>query len=263
MSDTSEKNMTLSGHLRELRNRIVICLICFVVAFLVGLNFAPQIVEMMTAMGEEYGYVYVFIAPQELLMQYFSVALLAALCIALPVIVYNVWAFIRPGLRKNENLLFLSALFCGLICFIIGILFAYKIMMPFMLYFLIHLSEGSEISASISVQSYLTFVFSIFIIFGFIFELPVLSCILTQLGFLKTSWMKKGRKLIIVCIFLVAAVVTPPDIVSQVMVAIPMIGLYELSILLCTFLENLKKKRREESIEQEETESENDSQNPS
>lgn len=246
MSNTSEKNMTLSGHLRELRNRIVICLICFIVSFLVGLHFAPNIVEMLTAMGEVYGYVYVFIAPQELLMQYFSVALLAALCIMFPLIAYHIWAFVRPGLRKNENILFLSALFCGLICFIIGIFFAYKIMMPFMLYFLIHLSEGSEITASISVQSYLTFVFSIFIIFGLIFELPVLSAILTQLGFLKTKWMKKGRKLIIVLIFLIAAIVTPPDVVSQIMVAIPMIGLYELSIILCTFLEKIKKKHREE-----------------
>lgn len=249
MSSASEKNLTVSGHLRELRNRIVISLICFIVAFLAGLQLAPDIVELLTAMGEAYGYVYVFIAPQELLMQYFSVALIAALCISMPVIVYHIWAFMRPGLRKNENVLLISALFCGLICFLVGVFFAYKIMMPFMLYFLIHLSEGSEIAASISVESYLTFVLSIFVIFGLIFELPVLAAILTQLGFLKTSWMRKGRRLIIVAIFLIAAIVTPPDIVSQVMVAIPMIGLYELSIILCSLLEKTKKKKAEEEAE--------------
>lgn len=242
--------MTLSGHLRELRNRLVICIICLFVSFFVGLHFAPNIVEILTDIGEAYGYSYVFLAPQELLMQYFSVALIAAVCIMFPVVAYHIWAFIRPGLKKNENVLFLAALFFGLICFVIGVFFAYKIMMPFMLYFLINLSEGSEIAASISVQSYLNFVFSIFIIFGLIFELPILSVLLTQLGLLKVEWMKKSRKVIIIVIFFVAAVVTPPDVVSQIMVAIPILVLYELSILICTGLDKLRRRRKKAEEEE-------------
>lgn len=183
-------------------------------------------------------------------MQYFSVALIAAVCIMFPVVAYHIWAFIRPGLKKNENVLFLAALFFGLICFVIGVFFAYKIMMPFMLYFLINLSEGSEIAASISVQSYLNFVFSIFIIFGLIFELPILSVLLTQLGLLKVEWMKKSRKVIIIVIFFVAAVVTPPDVVSQIMVAIPILVLYELSILICTGLDKLRRRRKKAEEEE-------------
>lgn len=252
MSSQKEKNMTLSGHLRELRNRLIICLACLVLSFLVGLHFAPDIVTFLTDLGKVHGYTYVYIAPQELLMQYFSVALLVGVCITLPLILYHIWAFIQPGLKKNENVLFMSALIFGLICFVVGIIFAYKIMLPFMLYFLIDISKGSGITASISVQNYLTFLLTIFLIFGIVFELPVVSVLLTQMGLLKVKWMRKGRRFIIVLIFFVAAIITPPDIVSQIMVAIPMIGLYELSILISALLLRLRRKKGDES-EPEET----------
>jgi sec-independent protein translocase protein TatC len=239
--------MSLAGHLRELRNRVVICVVCLIVFFLVGLHYAPDFVNLLTGIGKTYGYEYVYISPQELLMQYFSVALLLSVIITLPVILYHIWAFIQPGLRKNENSLFLAALFFGLICFCLGIIFAYKIMLPFMLRFLINVSIGSDVTASISVQNYVTFLLTIFMIFGVVFELPVVSVLLTQMGLLKVSWMKKGTKVVIVIIFLVAAFITPPDIVSQVMVAIPMIGLYELSIIISSILLKLRRKKPEDA----------------
>lgn len=251
MGRQKEKNMTLSGHLRELRNRLVVCLVCLIISFLVGLHFAPQLVDFLTDIGKTYGYTYVYIAPQELLMEYFSVALIAGVCVTLPLILYNIWAFVQPGLKKNENMLFLSAMFFGLICFIIGIIFAYRIMLPFMLYFLIDISKGSGITPSISVQNYLTFLLTIFMIFGIVFELPVVSVLLTQMGLLKIKWMKQGRRFIIVVIFFVAAVITPPDIVSQIMVAIPMIGLYELSIIISSLLLRLRRKKKDNRAEEE------------
>ena len=236
------QTMTLTGHLRELRNRLVICIVCLIASSLAGLHYAPNLVDMLTDIGKEYGYTYVFIAPQELLMQYFSIALLAGVCVTFPMILYHIWAFVQPGLQKNENVLFLSAIFFGLICFIGGIVFAYKIMLPFMLHFLIGISAGSEITASISVQNYITFLLTIFMIFGIVFELPVISVLLTQMRLLKVEWMKKGRRVIVIAIFVVAALITPPDIVSQVMVAIPMVGLYEISIIICSILMKFRKK---------------------
>ncbi len=111
-----------------------------------------------------------------------------------------------------------------------------------MLHFLIGISAGSEITASISVQNYITFLLTIFMIFGIVFELPVISVLLTQMRLLKVEWMKKGRRVIIIVIFVVAALITPPDIVSQVMVAIPMVGLYEISIIICSILMKFRKK---------------------
>ena len=237
----SDGTMSLSGHLRELRNRIVVCVACLVVFFLLGLHFAPDLVDLLTGIGKQYGYEYVYIAPQELLLQYFSISLVTGVCLTLPVILYQVWAFIQPGLKKNENRLFLAAMLTGLFFFILGVLFAFKIMLPFMLNFLITLSKGSDITASVSVANYISFLLTIFLVMGLVFELPVVAVVLTQLGLVKVEWMAKARKFVIVGIFFVAAVITPPDIVSQVMVAVPMLGLYELSIIVCRFLQNRKK----------------------
>ncbi|MCD7883223.1 MAG: twin-arginine translocase subunit TatC [Lachnospiraceae bacterium] len=241
----AEKNgvMPLSGHLRELRNRLGICIVALVAAFLIALYFSQDLISFLTDMGAVYGYEFIYISPQELLMQQFSIALVAAVCLCLPLILYHLWAFIQPGLKADENVLFLAALFSGLLFFVIGILFAYKVMLPFMLKFLIDISSGSGITASISVEKYLNFLLTIFLVFGIIFELPVVSVLLTQMGLLKVEWMKKGFKLAIVVIFFIAAVVTPPDIVSQTMVALPMLLLYQFSILLSSLLLRLHRKK--------------------
>lgn len=253
-SDNREKEMSLSGHLREMRNRILVCLILLVAAMLVSLNFAPKLITLLLDIGKNYGYNFIYISPQELLLQYFSVSLIASACVVLPVLFYQIWAFIRPGLKKGENLFFLFAMVFGLICFCTGIYFAYRIMLPFMLRFLISLSTGSGVQASISVQNYLTFLMTIFMVFGLVFELPMVSILLTQMGLLKVEWMKKGRRAVIVVIFVLAAFITPPDIVSQVMVAVPMMFLYELSIILCTVFQKFRRKKREEEEESEEFE---------
>ena len=217
--DEAEENgeMSLSGHLRELRNRILVYVIALVAALLAGLHYAPDIVEKFLNIGAGYDYHFVYIAPQELMIQYFFVAFVFGICITFPILVYQVWAFIRPGLKKSENTLFLFAILCGLLCFCAGAAFAYKVMLPFMLYFFV----------------------TVLIIFGIVFELPVVSVILNFLGLLKVQWMKSGRRVVIVLIFVVAALITPPDIVSQTLVALPMIVLYEISIILCTFCQKV------------------------
>ncbi len=228
--------MSLSGHLRELRNRLLICLVLLFTAVGVGLHFAPLIVEKLLSMGEACGYSFVYIAPQELLMQYFSVALVLGVVVAFPVICYETWAFVSPGLKRNENRIFLFAMVFGLVCFCVGVAFAYKVMLPFMLEFLITLGVESTALATISVANYMTFFTTMFLIFGIMFELPMLSLLLNRAGLIKVIWMRKGRKVVTVAIFVISAVITPPDIVSQIMVAIPMLALYELSIVLCRLL---------------------------
>lgn len=225
-------SMPLTGHLTEMRNRLIACVVVFIAASLIFLSQAERLMSLLTDMGRAYGYVYVFLAPQELLMQYFKVSLIASVCITLPLILYEVWAFARPGLSRRENFATVFALVFGLLCFAAGVLFAYKITLPFMLQFLIKLNTTGDIAASISVESYINFLLTVFIIFGCVFEMPLLSVILSRLGILTPKLMRKIRSGVIVAIFVIAAIITPPDIFSQVMVAIPMVGLYELSILL-------------------------------
>ena len=112
-----------------------------------------------------------------------------------------------------------------------------------------------DVSASISIQQYISFLLTLFVIFGLVFELPVISVLLTGLGLIKAEWLVKGRKVMIVIIFVMAAIITPPDVVSQIMVAVPMIGLYELSILLSRLIGNRRKEKEDEEDTDEDEES--------
>ena len=225
-------SMSLSGHLRELRNRILICVILLVVVFGICLSFAPRLVTLLTDMGRRYDYVYVYIAPQELFLVYMNVALVGAVVVCFPVLAYQVYAFCSPGLSGKERGYISGALIAGGLCFLVGVAFAYFISLPFMLRFLIQFTGEVDVSASISIQQYVSFLLTVFVIFGLVFELPVVSVLLTGLGLVKAEWLVKGRKVMIVIIFVLAAIITPPDIVSQIMVAIPMLALYEISIAL-------------------------------
>ncbi|MCD8340796.1 MAG: twin-arginine translocase subunit TatC [Clostridiales bacterium] len=233
--------MSLGGHLKELRSRILVCIVCLVVGVLVCLAFAPEIVEQLTDLGKGYGYQYVYIAPQELLMVQLSVAAIGGLVICSPVLLYELYAFCAPGLKRTERLTFALAVVCGVACFCVGVLFAYEVTVPFMLYFLINLSVGTDVTSAVSIQSYVNFLLTVFVIFGVVFEMPVLSVLLTRLGVLKPEWLAKSRKVLIVVIFFVAALITPPDILSQVMVALPMMALFELSIFLCKLVSRGRK----------------------
>ena len=124
---TSDGSMSPSGHLRELRNRILVCLVLLVIAFGACLSMAPRIVTMLTDMGEKYSYVYVYIAPQELFLVYMNVALVAAVAICAPIFVYEIYAFCSPGLSQRESTYILGSLVAGGVCFLVGIAFAYLI----------------------------------------------------------------------------------------------------------------------------------------
>jgi len=233
--------MSLSGHLRELRNRILVCVILLVVTFGLCLSVAPQIVTLLTDMGKRYNYVYVYIAPQELFLVYMNVALVGAVVVCFPVLAYQVYAFCSPGLSGKERAYISGSLVAGALCFLLGVAFAYFISLPFMLRFLIQFTGEVDVSASISIQQYVSFLLTVFVIFGLVFELPVVSVLLTGLGLVKAEWLVKGRKVMIVVIFVLAAIITPPDIVSQVMVAVPMLLLYEVSIFLSRAVGKMKK----------------------
>ena len=238
-------SMSLSGHLRELRNRILICVILLVVVFGICLSFAPQIVTLLTDMGQRYNYVYVYIAPQELFLVYMNVALVGAVVVCFPVLAYQIYAFCSPGLSGKERGYISGSLIAGGLCFLAGVAFAYFISLPFMLRFLIQFTGQVDVTASISIQQYVSFLLTVFVIFGLVFELPVVSVLLTGLGLVRAEWLVKGRKVMIVIIFVLAAIITPPDIVSQVMVAVPMLALYEISIVLSRVVGKAKKSTAE------------------
>ena len=248
MKKKKDDQMNLTGHLRELRNRVVVSLAALVVSFLVIFQYADNIVEHLTGLGTEYGYEFVFIAPQELFLQYMKVGLIGAVCIASPILLFEIAKFIAPGLKKNESVAMFASMIFGLVFFLIGVVFAYKITIPFMLRFFVTVNTTTTIKASISVANYIGMLITVFVVFGAVFELPVVSVVLTQLGILRPEWMIKARPAAIVVIFIIAAVITPPDIVSQLLIAGPMMILYQISIYLCKFFRK-KKVKADESEE--------------
>ena len=126
----SAGSMSLSGHLKELRNRILVCLLALAVCFALCLAFAPQLVTLLTDMGERYSYLFVYIAPQELLLVYLNVALLGAVVLCFPLLAYEAYAFCLPGLNRKEQVFTLGALIAGAVCFLLGVAFAYWISLP-------------------------------------------------------------------------------------------------------------------------------------
>lgn len=243
-------SMSLSGHLKEMRNRLVVVLVILLVGAVACFALGPQIILILQSMGTQYDFQ--AIKPQESLMAQFSLSLLGAAVLAAPVAAYEIYAFMSPGLKKKERTFIILALIFGFIFFCVGVFFAYKVMLPFMLRFLNEVSENMHVKQTISIQEYISFVLLIFTIFGVVFEMPVISVLLTMMGIIRPEWMVKARKAVIVLMFVMAALITPPDIVSQIMVAFPMIFLYELSILLSRFFFKFKKEKAQEEEDEEE-----------
>ena len=243
----AEGNMTLGGHLKELRNRVVFCAVVYAVAFLGFLAIADQLINILTAMAAG-SFEFISIDPQEKLIQYFRVALIAALIVDIPFIAYHIYAFAKPGLKKTESFFFGLVLVMGLGLFVVGVLFAYLVSLPFMLNFMATLEGADYIVQTTSIASYISFCITIFLIFGAVFEMPLVVVVLSRMGIVSPTLMRKARGVMIVLIFFVAAVITPPDVVSQTMVDLPMWILYVSSTLLCKIFS----KKHEEAEEEDE-----------
>jgi sec-independent protein translocase protein TatC len=228
-----EGEQTLLSHLIELRTRLLRAVLAVLAVFLAMMPFANRlyaaIAEPMIAKlpaGASMIAVDVaspFFAPIKL-------AFVAAVTIAMPVILYQAWAFVAPGLYQHERRLALPILMAATSLFYIGAAFAYFLVLPAVFTFLTAVSpEGVQVAPDIS--AYLDFVLVVFLAFGFSFEVPVAVVILGLLRWVTVEQFREARPYVIVGAFVVAAIITPPDVISQLMLAIPMALLYEIGII--------------------------------
>ncbi len=228
-----EAEQTLLSHLIELRSRLLRAVLAVLAVFLLLMPFANRlyaaIAEPMIARlpaGASMIAVDVaspFFAPIKL-------AFVAAITIAMPAILYQAWAFVAPGLYQHERRLALPILVAATALFYIGAAFAYFLVLPAVFTFLTAVSpEGVQVAPDIS--AYLNFVLVVFLAFGFSFEVPVAVVILGLLRWVSVEQLREARPYVIVGAFVVAAIITPPDVISQLMLAIPMALLYELGII--------------------------------
>ena len=220
--------MTVAGHLKELRSRIFKSVLAFVVLSVLCFVFIQYFVDAVLALSPSFDFVY--LSPSELLTSYMKLSLILGLVFASPIILWEIWAFVRPGLTRQEASSVRSAVIAGFVFFLLGMVFCYFLILPLTLEFLYNFNGSVDIAANISFSYYMNFILGMLVAFGAVFEMPVLSYLLSRLGVLKPQALIKARKYAILIVFLIAAIITPPDVVSQIMTAIPMLALYELSI---------------------------------
>ncbi len=225
--------MTFLEHLEDLRWKLIYSVITLFFTTALALWQSDWIIEFLkypiTRMDQVPRIIY--LKPTGMISIRINTGLVAGIILGLPVIFYQMWGFIAPGLYKREKKLIVALTLATLICFLCGFFFAYFIILPIGLQFL--LSIGVEgIDPQLDIGEYIGFVLQMVLIFGIVFELPIVVYTLNRLGILHIGILKKIRPYAIVTIFIISAILTPPDVVSQILMAIPLILLYELSILL-------------------------------
>ena len=228
------KKMTLMEHFSELRRRFLWCIFIFLCAFVFGWYVSPWVQKFLTLpLLQVWNGNLLYAGITDGLMIRLSLALTVALVITLPVVLWHVWAFIEPGLKKKENNFIWPRLIASRVLFLIGAAFAFYIWFPFVFGFFIELNQSSPVPAIIlpTMRDYLTFSIGLLKVFGIAFQLPIIMILLNRIGVLRRSAVVAARRYAIILVVVAAAVLTPPDIVSQILLALPMWGLFELSIL--------------------------------
>jgi sec-independent protein translocase protein TatC len=236
----SDYKMPFTKHLEELRKRLIICSIAVAVGFLISYAFKEKIFEVLMkpwieALPKTQTVKLIYTAPHEAFFTYMKVSFMAGIGLATPVILFQFWRFIAPGLFEHERRYVLPVVFFSSIFFLGGALFGYFFVFPVGFQFFTSFASD-YISPMISTKEFLTFTNRMLLGFGLIFELPIFAFFLAKLGLISSKFLKRQRRIAIVVIFIVAAALTPgPDVFSQLMMAAPLLVLYEVSIWIVHF----------------------------
>ena len=233
MDKFSKDNDTLVGHLTELRTRIIRSLLAVGIFSLIAWNFSDFFFAIIRKPILPYlpqgGLI--FTAPMDKFMAHLKISILTGVILACPVWIHQSWMFIAPGLYKNEKKFGYYFISFGTFLFLTGVFFVYFIVYPMAFEFLLNFG-GSVDSAMITINDYLSFFIKTTLVFGLAFELPLILTILGLLGVVNRSLLVKFRRYAVVLICILSAFITPPDVISMVLLVLPLYGLYELSILL-------------------------------
>lgn len=248
----SEEQLPITKHLEELRKRLMIAAGAWLVAFLACYGFAEQLFQFISEPVRSTlpeGSSLVFISATEPFFTYLKIGALAGLLVSLPVIFWQLWSFVSPGLYNNEKKYIIPFVIASSLCFGIGTYFGFNFVFPTIFTFLINFGTGSgEINAMLSMGSYLALSSKLLIAFGLVFELPIVIFFLARLGVVDYHWLAKNRKFALLTGFIIGAILTPPDVFSQTALALPFVVLYEVGIWVARFF---GKKRVVEEGEEE------------
>jgi sec-independent protein translocase protein TatC len=246
---TEPDKQPFTAHLEELRSRLIKCFIAVTVGFLISYGFKELIFDILTAplmRTLQPGDHLIFTNLPEAFFTLVKAAFISGIMLSSPVLLYQFWMFVAPGLYDRERRLVMPILFLSTFFFVGGALFGYFIVFPFGFDFF--LSFASEtIRPMPSMKEYLGFSAKMLLAFGLVFEMPLVITFMSRLGIVSIAFLKKSRKYAVLLFFVFAAILTPPDVVSQIFMALPMMLLYEISIIGAHFFGREKKKTEEEA----------------
>lgn len=229
--ETDDK-MSLVDHLQELRKRLITVIVAVVVGSSVCYFYAAELVHFITAPA---GKLY-YMNPSEAFFSYLTVSLFTGFLLVLPIVLYQAWAFVVPALSNKERTASFILVPSSVLLFFAGLAFSYFLVLPAGIKFFMGFAT-EDLQPMFSLGQYLSFVISFLLPFGFIFELPLVILVLAKVGLIGSKFLKDKRKHVLVLAFVVGAIIAPsPDIVSQTMVAVPIIVMYEVSFLLVKYV---------------------------
>ncbi|MGA1867190.1 MAG: twin-arginine translocase subunit TatC [bacterium] len=220
----------MTAHLKEIRERLIRVIIVVGVTFAISFGLSEEIFRIIQAPIKNYELI--FLSPTEAIFVHLKLSFFFALVLCIPYILYHIWEFVSPGLLPKERRHILPFVLFSTFFFALGVLFAYFLIIPFGIAVLMTYKTRA-LQPRISVGKYISFVFLLLFNFGVIFEMPPIVFFLSKIGLIKPSMLVKKRKYAIVIIFIMSAILTPPDVVTQLLMALPLIMLYEISIFVC------------------------------
>ncbi len=251
MNDRKNKESSFVDHLTELRSRLLKSIIYIFIFFIISYTFAENIYTFLVqpyadaVKGDEVDRRLIFTALHETFITYLKVAFFAAVFIGSPVLLMQIWKFIAPGLYKNEKRALLPYLVATPTLFLLGGMLVYYLVMPLAIKFFLSFETSAQLNTlpiqlEAKVNEYLSLIMRLIFAFGLSFQLPIILSLLARVGFIDSNYLKKRRKYVIVIIFAVAALLTPPDPITQIGLGIPLLILYELSIISVKYIEKKK-----------------------
>jgi sec-independent protein translocase protein TatC len=244
-----DKELNLVDHLDELRKRLIISAVAFVAFFIAGFMYVEEIYSWFV---RDLDVKLIVLGPSDIVWIYFMLATLIAIAGTIPIIALQIWLFVKPALKPIERKISLSYVPALFLLFIVGLAFGYFVIFPTVLNFLVELS-GDMLVTNFTADKYFRFIMNMTLPFGILFELPVVVMFLTSLGIINPYVLTKIRKYAYFILIVISVVISPPDFMSDVLVTIPLLVLYEISINLSkiVYRRKLKKEKEwEESLEQ-------------
>jgi sec-independent protein translocase protein TatC len=241
-----DKELQLVDHLDELRKRIIISAVAFVVFFIVGFIYVTDIYAWIV---RDLDVKLIVLGPSDIIWVYFMIATVIAIAGTIPVLASQLWMFVKPALKPIERKITLSYIPALFMLFIVGISFGYFVIFPMVLEFLVSMGADMFVT-NFTADRYFRFIMNMTLPFGVLFELPAVVMFLTSLGIINPFVLSKIRKYAYFVLILIAIVITPPDFMSDFVVTLPLLLLYEISINLSKFVYKKRMKKMQEEEEE-------------